>query len=598
MSETTVAAFRASVAALGDRPALRTLRAGGAAREEVLSWHEWELDSDRFAAALVQEGIAAGEVVAVFAGNRALWPVAEIGTHAAGGVTVGAYPTATAGQLCHILADSAAVVAVVDTRQRLALVQEVRAALPRLRLVIAAEGGGSEVRSLEAWLRGGESARRSSPLLAELARREAALQPSHPAVIVHTSGSTGEPKGALLSHAYLVASAASIRRTLGLGGGDTSLSLLPFAHAAERVFGLHTRIGAGMEAGLVEDPRLLWEATDAYRPTLFGGMPRFFEKAAERLVACRPASGAARQRWDEGLQLGRQLSLLRRSGYPVPRILEARWRERAAPLAERARRIFGGRLRVATSGGAPLPVEAAELLDAAGVTVLGAYGLTEHLCAAMCRPDLYSFEAAGPPMPGTELRIAPDGEIQLRRCPLTFSGYLRRPGASAQAFTEDGEWLRTGDLGEVDARGLLRVTGRIKELIALSTGRKVAPLPIEARLAAAPGVAQAVLFGEGRKHLAALLFLRQAPEAHDGNGAAGGEIPVCRDAAVLAEIGAVVEAANRLVSPAERVVRFAVIERELSSDAGEITATLKVRRPVVQERFQEVLERLFGGGTT
>jgi long-chain acyl-CoA synthetase len=206
---------------------------------------------------------------------------------------------------------------------------------------------------------------------------------------------------------------------------------------------------------------------------------------------------------------------------------------------------------------------------------LGAYGQTEHLCVAFHRPDDYAFDSVGRPMRGTEVRVADDGELLVRRGALTFSGYWGRPGATREAFTDDGQWLRTGDLARVDARGRLVITGRKKEMIALSTGKKIAPLPIEARLATHPSLAQAVLFGEGRKHAAALLFVR------DG---------ATRDDEALAEH---VAAVNATLAPHERVRRWSTVGRELTVAAGELTATLKVRRAAVAARYADAVEALF-----
>jgi long-chain acyl-CoA synthetase len=261
----------------------------------------------------------------------------------------------------------------------------------------------------------------------------------------------------------------------------------------------------------------------------------------------------------------------------VPDTLAAAWEAARLPARRALSALFGPRLRVATSGGAPLPGAAAERLDAAGLTVLGAYGQTEHLCIAMHRAAGYDFASAGSAMPGTELRVAPDGELLVRRSALTFAGYLGRPDATRAAFTDDGRWLRTGDLGTVDADGRVRITGRLKELLALSTGKKVAPQPIEARLAEHPAVAHALVVGEGRRYAAALLFL-----APDADAAA--------DAAALA---AHVEQVNAALPPHERVRRFHATADALSAEAGDLTPTLKVRRAAVEARYATVVDALY-----
>jgi long-chain acyl-CoA synthetase len=286
---------------------------------------------------------------------------------------------------------------------------------------------------------------------------------------------------------------------------------------------------------------------------------------------------------------------LREAGREIPRHVEDEWRAEGGPVFARARALFGGRVRRATSGGAPLPREVAEYLDAVGLPVLGAYGLTEHLCVAFNRPDACSLDAAGPPMPGTEVRIAADGEILVRRSGLTFAGYRGRPQETAATFSADGEWLLSGDLGRVDSRGMLRVTGRKKELIALSGGKKVAPLPIEARLAAHPWIGRAVLHGEGRRFVSALLVLRRTAVEEWARrvGISGAWPGLLRSADVLARVQAALDEVNAELSPPERVRRFALLENDLSAEADELTPTLKVRRSVVAERHRDTLDGLY-----
>jgi long-chain acyl-CoA synthetase len=544
------------------RVALRVLAAGGAPADAAFTWGEWATASRAAAAALVADGVAVGDAVAVLAGNRPLWPIAEYGALMAGAVSAGLFPTCTSAQLEALLADCRPPVVIVDTAFQLDKVISVltraaslgeppagvvrtvvcddeRAATAAARGCSATEAG-VRVLSWRAWLAEGSARLADAAVAREVDARTADASPERIAGLIYTSGSTGEPKGACVSHAYYLASAESIASALGLGESDTSLAPLPFAHAAERVFGLHTRVATGMEAGLVLDAARLWDAARAYRPTLFGGLPRLYEKLHEAVLAA-----------------------------------VARGEDARAALAA----MLGGRVRVATSGGAPLPRAVAEALDALGLPVLGAYGQTEHLCVAMHRPRAHAFDSAGLPMPGTEVRLAPDGELLVRRNALTFSGYLNKPEATRAAFTDDGAWLRTGDTAELDAGGRIRITGRIKEILALSTGKKVAPLPIERRLAEHPAVDQAVVLGEGRRHAVALLFVR------DGAAAEGSPARAAVDAHVAA--------LNATLAPHEQVRRWAVVAAELTEADGALTPTLKVRRAVVAARYARLIEELY-----
>jgi long-chain acyl-CoA synthetase len=614
MSRNVLALFEERVRLSRDRVAYRLLRAAGAAADETLSWEQWSDRSDAVAAALVRAGHRPGEVAAVLAGNRVLWPVAEIGILRAGMISAGLYPTSAPAQVQQILADSGATVAFADTTEQLAKIVAVASDLPRLHTVVFDDGGstatrgaqvgasagaaGPEVVSWAEWLAGGRAALGDEAIGGEVRRRAEAPGPDDTAILIYTSGSTGVPKGACIPHRYLLASADSVRDALGLTEADTSLSFLPFCHAAERIFGLYTRIRCGNEACLVPDVARVWDAARAFGPTLFGGLPRFYEKVFEALQAEREdARGAERECWETVLELGRLRSRLLRTGASVPPGHLRRWEAEGTALFEAVRERFGGRMRLATSGGAALPVAVAEFLDALGVTVLGAYGLTEHLCVAFNRPGRYAFDGVGPPMLGTDLRIADDGEILVRRSDLTFAGYLGRPDDTRETFSADGRWLLTGDLGSLDSQGVLHVTGRKKELIALSTGKKVAPLPIERRLGDDPGISHVMLYGEGRKYITALICLRrpvvEAWARQAGHAGTGDARELIRIPAVQARVQAAIDRVNADLSRTEQIRRQVVLLDELSVENDELTPTMKLRRAVVVERYRDHFEALY-----
>ncbi len=558
------------------RVAYRELAAAGAKADGALTWADWAQRARAVAGRLVRDGMTRGTRVAVLAGNRPLWPIVDLGVLMAGGVSVGVFPTSTTAQLRQLLVDADVRVLVCDDAQQQ---QKARAASVGLASppTLVAEHPDDGAIAFAEWVASGASALDDAAVARQVDARIAGASPDDLAILIYTSGSTGEPKGSCIPHAYLLASAESIRDTLGLTSHDRALSLLPYAHAAERVFGLYTRLVCGMEAGLVPDPSRLADAARAFRPTLIGGLPRLYEKLHGALDAAeRSASGDEARAWSRLRVLGAERSRLRRSGAAVPAALEEEWRTLRAPAAAVIERMVGDAVRVATSGGAPLRRDVAESLDALGLTVLGAYGQTEHLCVAFHRPGSYDFAGVGRPMEGTTLRVAPDGEIQVRRNALTFAGYLGRPDATRAAFTDDGAWLRTGDLGSIDARGVLHVTGRLKEILALSTGKKVAPLPIEARLREHPAVAHALVVGEGRRFATALLF---APSADDPG--------------VAASLEAHVAQVNADLAPHERIARWTLVAEELAEATGELTPTLKVRRAVVEAKYHALLEELY-----
>lgn len=582
-----------------DRVALEELRAGGAARDRRLSWREWYEASRQVAAALIGAGIAEGDTVAILAGNRILWPIADLGVLMAGAISVGLYPTCAPSQAVQLLRDCGATVAIADTAGQ---AEKLRAAVgpsTRLKTIIVEDDAGStalDAVSWESWLASGRSGLERPDVTAELRRRAQGIGPGSDALLVYTSGSTGEPKGARITHRYLHASARSVRDTLGLTEDDSSLSFLPYCHAGERVFGLYTRVLCGMRTAHVEDQRRIWDAASAAEPTVFGGLPRYFEKLREALAIHEATLGEeARATWAEGIRLGRERSALRRRGTPVPDALERQWRAAIAPCEKALAAMVGSRVRLATSGGAALPAEVADYLDAAGLTVLGAYGQTEHLCVAMHRPSRYDTETVGPPMPGTDVRIAEDGELLVRRGDLTFTGYFGRPDATREAFTADDEWLRTGDLAAMTEDGRLRIVGRKKEIIALSNGKKVSPLPIEAALTEDPFIAHAMLYGEGKNFITALLVpSRHAVEQWlRGHGLARSYEDALREPGVVARIQEAVDGVNARLSRPEQVRRWTLLGHELAAENDELTPTMKVRRATVTERYRVLLEPLY-----
>ena len=598
---TMLEVFRERVTADASRIAMDELVAGGARTDRHLSWGEWHEASRQVAAALVAHGVEPGDRIAILAGNRMLWPVADVGILMAGAVSVGIYPTSAPPQVAQILADSGAVIAFADTVEQVAKIESIRGALPQLRTIVAedlapSDSRASQLLTLKEWMDAGAAALQSGAIAAEVERRTESATPDDIALLVYTSGSTGEPKGARITHRYLHASAQSLRETLGFRDDDTTLSFLPYCHAGERVFGLYTRILCGMRAAHVEQQASLWNAARAFEPTIFGGLPRYFEKVYEALVLHeRTLAGPARIRWTEAIRLGRERTAYRRRGRTVPAALESAWDELSEPCAEQLAGMLGARVRIATSGGATLPREVADYLDAAGLTVLGAYGQTEHLCVAFHREHHYDSDTVGRPMPGTEVRIAEDGELLLRRGPLTFAGYHGKPDETRSAFSDDGEWLRTGDLGDLSEDGRLRITGRKKEILALSNGKKVAPMPIEAALTQDAWIDHAMLYGEGRHFISALLVpSRTVVEAWlRDRGLALPYAAALDHPDLILHIQGIVDRVNASLSRPEQIRRWVLLDHELTTAGNELTATMKVRRETVTQRYRARLESLY-----
>jgi len=491
-------------------------------RWQGISWRRFEQETLDFATALLSLELGRGSSVCILMGNVPEWPISDIGTIIAGGVGVGLYPTSSAEQIAYIINHSDAEFVLVDSRAQLEKALSVRDRLPKVRHIIALDGASGDVISYEQFIERGQTERsRFASLLKE---RAESARPDDVAIMVYTSGTTGQPKGACLSHRYIINSVESLRQTIPIYDTDVSFSYLPFCHVAERISGLYNRLYAGASAYFVDDLTRLGEYMMEVRPTVFASLPRFFEK----------------------IHAEARLNSTRVSDY------------------------FGGRVRLLTSGGAPLPFEVADFFAAAGLPILQAYGLTENVCVAFNRPDRYKFGTVGPAMPGCEIRIADDKEI-LVRSEMMFSGYYKAPEETAKVFS-DG-WLLTGDLGEVDEDGFLRIIGRKKELIVTSTGKKVAPALLENMLKEHHLISQAMVYGEGKSYLVALITLN-APAEHE-------------------TVQAIVDGVNRRVSSTESIKRFAILERDFEIARDEITPTGKLKRDVITSRFRDLIQKLY-----
>lgn len=562
-----------------------------------ITWENFGREAHEFACALAARGLKAGSKVCILMGNVPEWPVADLGTIIAGGVSVGLYPTSSAEQCQYIINHSDAELMLVDTALQLDKVMRVREALPKLRTVVAldetAARGHENVTSYREFLKSGRE--RREQFEQDIVRRAREAQTDETVIMVYTSGTTGLPKGACLSHRYVLGSVESLQETVPLDDADVAFSYLPYCHVAERISGLYTRMYAGATTYFVDEPAKLWDYMVEVKPSVFGSLPRFFEKMHARVVADLEQAAPEEQRsFEEVLSVGREMSRLRQAGETVPGGLKEKYEREAAPVVEKVKSYFGGRIRLATSGGAPLPFEIAEFFDALGLPILQAYGLTENLCVAFNRPDNYRFGTVGPPMPGCEIKIADDGEI-LVRSERRFSGYYKEPEQTEAIFDADG-WLLTGDLGEIDRDGFLKITGRKKELIVTSTGKNIAPALIENMLKEHHLVSHALVHGDGKSYLVALLTLNAAET--QGYARAHGIdyedfADLVRKEEIMSLVRRIVEGVNARVSTTEAVKRFTILEHDLSVEAEEVTPTMKIKRKVVGERYRDILEGLY-----
>lgn len=580
-----VALFEARVRDSGSQPALR-FKVRGA--WQTLTWAQWDARARALATGLRREGIGRGDRVALMARTRLEWVIADVAIAIAGAISVPIYPSLTPEHVAHILADSGAKVLLTDDASVLERLDD--AATPALETVVTFD----DDRKVPPRFAGRHLAELQADTGEDALPRVDAAAPDEPFTYVYTSGTTGEPKGTVLTHANIVYEAWAMVNAVVVDHTDEQLLVLPLAH----IFARHLVWGA-IEAGAVS---AFAESEDRVRvnlqevaPTFLGGVPRMYERTYAALRSAGARHGMLGQAaFDAAMDVGRRVSVCRQRGQPIPLSLSVQHAVADRVALRRIREFFGGRLRFLVCGGAALSREVAEFFHAAGVLVLEGYGLSETTGAVTVnRPERFRFGTVGPALPGCDIRIADDGEIEVRG-PNVMSGYLHPSPDEPSPLTEDG-YLCTGDLGEV-VDGFLRITGRKKHLLKTDTGKYVAPLRLEKRLVMREGIAQAVVLGDGRPHVVALLALDEdnllALSDREGFG--------CRAYADLAVhprvrqlIGRQVDAVNDTLARHEAIRRFEILPRPLDEASGELTPTRKVRRGVVAERYGDLVARMY-----
>jgi long-chain acyl-CoA synthetase len=544
-------------------------------------------------------GVKAGDRVAIFCGTRPEWTLVDAAALCAGAVVVPIYPTNAPEQCRHVLADSGASVVVCEHPEHVRIVRDIRDGLPDLRHVVALEAGAGETLGLDE-LR----ARGAGGDVARFRARLDAIDPGAPATIVYTSGTTGPPKGCVLTHRNLLSAVGMYTSVLDPGADEPMcvFLFLPLAHVLARVAVFVTIGLGGTVAYWGGDPKHLLEDVVAARPTHLPAVPRLLEKVRARVLVETDAGAVRRSAFRRALRVGLTVDAARVHGERVP--LPERVRHAVADrlVLGRVRAVFGDRLRLVLTGAAPISVDVLRFFAACGIPVLEGYGLTETCAAAtLVTPERGRRGTVGPVLPGVEMRIADHGEVLLRG-PNVFTGYWKDPGATAAAVDPD-HWLHTGDLGSIDDEGALTITGRTKEIIVTAGGKNVSPATIEAGLRESRWVSQAIVYGDGRPYVTALLTLDadQAPALADQLGIAPDIAAMATDPRVIAALEADVEAVNRRFSRVEQVKRFAILDHEFSA-TDELTPTLKVKRATVYRRYAETFDALYssprppGGG--
>ena len=554
-----------------------------------VSWAEAADTARRLAAALTALGIEPGDRVLLVSENRPEWAIAELAILAAGAIAVPAYVTNTTADHTHVLTDSGAAAAIVSTA---ALARRLLPAVARsedCRHVIAMEAlpfGQSPTAQLHAW---DELVAAHEPGLPHAGAR------GDTAVLIYTSGTGGAPKGVMLSHGAILSNCAGAMHMFRNSKFDNEvfLSFLPLSHSYEHMAGQFLPIATGSQIYYATGLDSLAQDMIDARPTIMTAVPRLFEVLSARITAgLKRARPLQRRLFETTLEIGRK-----RLAAPGSLTLGERLIDPLLGLLVRrkVRRRFGGQLRFMVSGGAPLNYEVGAFFMALGIDILQGYGQTESAPVISCNPpERIRIETVGPPFRGVEVRIAEDGEICVRG-ELVMKGYWNNPDATAAAL--EGDWLHTGDIGEIDADGYLRITDRKKDIIVNSGGDNVSPQRVEGFLILEPAIHQAMVYGDRRPHLVALIVPDEAEarawESARGNGAPRDLESICADPAFTAHIAEAVARINAGLAPIERVRRFLLVATPFTVENGEMTPTMKLRRHILKERYGDRLESLY-----
>jgi long-chain acyl-CoA synthetase len=537
-------------------------------------------------------GIVRGDRVAILSENRLEWAIADFACLCSGVIDVAVYATLPAAQVQYILEDSGARAIFVSGADQLAKIREIRGSLPQLETVISFDQvDGAEHLSLEeAYARGHEIETKGGGN--GFKQRATAAQPDDVATLLYTSGTTGQPKGVMLTHNNIASNTIAASLLLKPGTDDVVLSFLPISHIFERMVDywlFFSGATLAYEGSLDRVAKSLAEV----QPTVAAGAPRVYEKFYARILS---AKGIKRKLVFWARRIGLQWAEIRLAGREPPLAVRMQHALADRLVFRKVRQALGGRIKYFISGSAPLSPEIASFFYAAGVTILEGYGLTETSPVTNVNlPGGMRIGTVGPPIPGTEIAIAEDGEI-LVRGPQVMKGYYNRPEATAQVIDADG-WFHTGDIGEIDQDGYLRITDRKKDLIVTAGGKNIAPQPIENLVKLSRFVSEAVMVGD-RKPYPVVLVVPNFETLEAWARTQG--IPTDDRAALIADPRVHARVEEDVMRKLSALARFeqpkkiALLPREFSIERGELTPSMKVKRKIVQEHYADVLESLYG----
>jgi long-chain acyl-CoA synthetase len=565
-----------------------------------ITWKEFGAIAREVGMGLVALGFEPGECASVLSNTNREWLYADMGSLGAGGVSSGIYPTDAPPQVEYLCADSSTVFLFVEDDEQLDKALEVRGRLPKLRKIIVFDMDGlrdfsdAQVISLDALRAIGRDHDAAHPGLWE--QRLASRKASDLAVLIYTSGTTGRAKGAMLSHANLVASMRLSADTYKQRPDDERMCFLPLCHVAERVLGVYTAFLTGTRLNFVENPETVPENVREIAPTVFGAVPRIWEKFYSVVtIRVREATRLAQLAYRLAIGVGYKVAALREEGKPIPAHLGlAFWLARVLVLDNIRKAIGVHRSRLLITGAAPTSPDLIRWYMALGLEMVEVWGQTECGGIATSNPiGAVKPGSIGKPLPETEVKVSPEGEL-LVRSPSVFMGYLNQPEKTAEAL-RDG-WLHTGDVGRMDNEGYFYITDRMKDIIITAGGKNITPSEIENQLKFSPYITDAVVIGDRRAYLTALIMIDHENVekfAQDNSVPFSNYLSLCRRAEIQALIEGEIKRVNAKFARVEQVRKFRLIEQKLTAEDEELTPTMKLKRRLVNEKYRALIEQMY-----
>jgi long-chain acyl-CoA synthetase len=538
---------------------------------------------------LVTLGIEKGDRVAILGNTRPEWTYFDFAALSIGATVVPIYQTNSPEECRYVLENSDSKVVVVEDAEQLAKVRQVRDQLPQLEHVVLMTGSADGAVSMEAL-----AAKGTGGDEATWKTLYDAVTPEDICTFIYTSGTTGPPKGCIISHGNYRAMLDMVNEVSVIEDEDLAYLYLPLAHSFALLIQFGTFDLGTTLAYWERDPLKILPNLAELKPTYFPSVPRIFEKIYTAATSGIEKEGGLKKRiFDWAIKTGAKMREVERSGRAPGFLLQRQYAFADQKVLSKIRNLFGGRIRLAVSGAAPINPEILRFFDAAGVLVLEGWGMTETSTAAtISTPEDFKVGAIGKPFPGCQVKIADDGEI-LVKGPNVFQGYHKNPEATRETIV-DG-WLHTGDIGEIDGDGFIKITGRKKDIIITAGGKNITPANLEAEIKQQPLVSQCVVVGDRRPYLVALVTLdpEEAVKYAEENNLPEDPAQLARNPDVKAAIEAHVEKINQNFARVEQVKKISILPHDLSQESGELTPTLKVKRAVVAQKHEDAIELLY-----